>query len=644
MTQAASARRALLNVAAVIVSGATLALGVFAASSFAPGTAIAQQDDADAAGDEVTEPATDRRRDSLFDRPGGRREHRRRPQPAEPPTDEAAAKEADGPPAVDRRGRHRLPARPKRDIPPYEQILISDRWRLIEALGVHERWWDPYNQNTLKADRPIFGTQDVFFNLLVISDTTVEPRRLPTPVGVQTNRRANSLDIFGDGEQLGVVSNLIVGVVLTKGDTVFRPPDYEFRFTGVGNVNYQNVDTFGALYIDPTRGHTRTDWHFGVQELFIDKHLANKSDRYDFDSLRVGIQPFTSDFRGFLFNDEPLGARLFGNFANNRLQYNLAYFRRIEKDTNSGLNEIEHLRNDDVFVANVYYQDFPVLGFQLQASAIYNRNREGSKGGRHFNSNGFLERPAPVGDARPHDYDVGYLGLSGDGHIDRLNLTFSSYLAVGKDDHNPIAARPQDILAYFAAVEASYDFDWYRLKAFGAYSSGDDDPFDDRAGGFDAILENPQFAGADTSFWQRQSIPLIFGGGVVLSGRNAMIPSLRTSRNEGQSNFVNPGLGLVGVGADFDIWPEMRFELNASWLVFDDTSSLRLLRNQAEIGNEIGWDLSAAITYRPFFSQNIVVRLAGAVLLPGDGLRDLFDTRNGQSPMYSVLANLVLTY
>jgi len=51
---------------------------------------------------------------------------------------------------------------------------------------------------------------------------------------------------------------------------------------------------------------------FGVQEAFVDYHIRNVSERYDFDSVRVGIQPFQADFRGFLFNDQQLGFRLFG--------------------------------------------------------------------------------------------------------------------------------------------------------------------------------------------------------------------------------------------------------------------------------------------------------------------------------------------
>ena len=73
------------------------------------------------------------------------------------------------------------------------------------------------------------------------------------------------------------------------------------------------------------------------------------------------------------------------------------------------------------------------------------------------------------------------------------------------------------------------------------------------------------------------------------------------------------------------------------------------LRHQANIPNTLGYDLSAALTYRPLFSQNIVLRLSGAVLLPGDGLKALFNTPGGiglfgnGGALYSVLANVILT-
>ena len=225
-----------------------------------------------------------------------------------------------------------------------------------------------------------------------------------------------------------------------------------------------------------------------------------------------------------------------------------------------------------------------------------------------------------------------------------MNLTGSYYFAFGTDDKNPFSSRKSDIRAWFTAVEASVDFSWIRVRGSLAYASGDRDAFDDEENGFDAIFENPQFAGADTSFWIRQQIPLIGGGGVGLSSRNAMLPALRTSKEHGQSNFNNPGFTLIGIGADFDITPEFRISANANKIGFADTESLEFLRNQGDIARDIGYDVSLATIYRPFFTQNIVARLSGAMLIPGEGFRDLFETRRSQDEFYSVLANIVLTY
>ncbi len=526
---------------------------------------------------------------------------------------------------------------------PRETIPVPDRWRLIEDFGVSERWWDPYHQSTLKADRPLFD--DWFVNIAVISDTIFEPRRLPTPVGIQTTDRANSLDVFGDVNQFLFNQNVITSFSLIKGDTVYKPPDIEFRLTPVFNFNHTEVEERRILNIDPNEGTTRSAKHLALQEAFIDYHIRNVSERFDFDSIRVGIQPIQADFRGFLFLDQPFGVRLFGTRDNNVFQYNLGWFRRIEKDTNSGLNDVtKDLRDDDVFLANVYWQDFPVLGFVSQATLVHNRNRENDE--FFFNNNGFLERPASIGDERLRSYDVTYLGLNGDGHFGRLNLTGSFYYAFGEDDHNQFKGEEgaSDISAWFFAVEPSIDFSWFRLRGSILYASGDADPFDDNEGGFDAIFENPQFAGADTSFWIRQAVPLIGGGGVALSGRNAVLPALRSSKEQGQSNFNNPGLRLIGAGIDIDITPEIRLSSNVNYLEFDNTSSLEFLRNQGNIDPEIGWDISAALIWRPLFIQNIVFRVSGAMLVAGDGFKALYETDRDQDLFYSVLINLLLTY
>ncbi|NBQ12983.1 MAG: hypothetical protein EBU29_13300, partial [Gammaproteobacteria bacterium] len=82
--------------------------------------------------------------------------------------------------------------------------------------------------------------------------------------------------------------------------------------------------------------------------------------------------------------------------------------------------------------------------------------------------------------------------------------------------------------------------------------------------------------------------------------------------------------------------------VNANQLWFDDTSVLEAARNQGNIDREIGTDLSLSIVWRPMMIQNVVFRLSGAALLPGDGFEDLFGS-NESAPL-SILANMVLTY
>jgi hypothetical protein len=526
---------------------------------------------------------------------------------------------------------------PRPDIASYvEAVPMPDRWRIVEALGYQERWYDPYNRNVLKADRPLFGKW--FFNLGVIADSVFESREVPQSVGSISTQQPGGNDIFGGNDQWVANQSLATEFVFYQGNTVFQPPDWEFRFTPVFNYNYVDLDTMQGVNADPRDGTTREDFHVGLQAAFIDKHLRNVSDQYDFDSFRIGIQPFSSDFRGFLFQDNQLGIRLFGTRDNNFWQYNIAAFRRIEKDTNSGLNDVEQsLRDDDIFVANLYRQDFPVKGFTSQVTLLYNRNREDEV---HYNDNDFIERPASLGREVLRDYDVGYIGYNGDGHFGRMNLTASFYYAYGEEDPGVFVNAKTDISAFFIATEWSMDFDWIRPRVSLLYASGDDDPYDDQSNGFDAVVENPQFAGADTSYFIRQAVPLVGGGRVSLSTRNGVLNSLRSSKEEGQSNFDNPGTMLAGIGVDMDLMPTLRLTLNANSLYLAETEVVEAARNQGSIDKHLGYDVSASVIWRPMMTQNVVVRASYATMIPGDGFDQLFPDEDAGY----FLMNAIFTY
>ena len=183
-----------------------------------------------------------------------------------------------------------------------------------------------------------------------------------------------------------------------------------------------------------------------------------------------------------------------------------------------------------------------------------------------------------------------------------------------------------------------------RFRLSGLYASGDTNPRDNTEGGFDSISENPQFAGADTSYYIRQSIPFVGGGLVNINQRNGILTDLRSSGPEGQSNFINPGTILVGIGGDFDLTPKIRVTANVNQLWFANTSSLQVLRNEGTIPRSIGTDASISATYRPKANQNIVFRLSGAVLNAGSGFKDLFASTGRKTLFYSVLGNAILAF
>src|SRR5262249_34398324 len=146
-----------------------------------------------------------------------------------------------------------------------------------------------------------------------------------------------------------------------------------------------------------------------LQEWFVEKKLADLSPNFDFVSVRLGSQPFVSDFRGFIFNDVNRAARLFGTTEANRNQFNLVYFDQQEKDTNSMLNTFSS-RNQRILIGNFYRQDFIWPGYTAQASITYNHDDPSFK----FDKNLFLVRPDPVGQFQPHGLNVVYLGWAGD--------------------------------------------------------------------------------------------------------------------------------------------------------------------------------------------------------------------------------------
>jgi len=532
---------------------------------------------------------------------------------------------------------------------------MTDRWRIApppyeldekpraKKIGKGGITLDPYNQNQLKGDYPIGKSQDKFFVFTGVWDTLAESRTVPTPSGFSGNKPTN-YRFFGKNNQNLFNQNLALSFELFQGDTAFRPPTQRLKLTVIGNLNYVQLNEIGVLKPDVRRGTTRADGQGALQELFYERKLADVSPNFDFVSVRVGSQPFNSDFRGFIFSDTNLGARVFGNFGSNRYQYNVAAFDRLEKDTNSGLNIWHEFRDQQVGIANIFLQDFIRKGYTQEFSVHYVRDEATFK----YDRNGILVRPAPVGVFTPHEIKAVYVGEAGLGHFGRLNVDHALYYVFGTDSLNPIAGpdprlRQDDevkIGAGLAAVEFSYDKDWWRPRFALFYATGDKNPRDRTARGFDSIFDSTAFAGGGFSFFNRLGIRLA-GTGVALVERGSLYTSLRSSKDEGQPNYVNPGLQLASLGMDIDVTPRLKTILTANYIRLDATQPVEELLFQGGIRKELGTDLSIGARYRPFLNQNFVIVGGAAAFLPGAGFKDIYEN---DKTLFHVFTNFILTF
>lgn len=556
------------------------------------------------------------------------------------PLDQNEAKEIPAQPGdkpTGHAGDETVPSQPQTDPSRRES---RDRWRIgfpeYDRYGdraargrdipfTRGRWWDPYKQSVLKGDYPIKGNE-LFLVLSAVSTTGVEQRRAPTPSDVSTDERA-SAEFFGQPEQFALNQTIQFTFELFHGDTTFKPRDWAIKISPTFSIpNYLNARENGVVNIDVRRGPNRTDTHISLEEAFAEVKLADINANYDFVSIRAGIQPFVSDFRGFIFSDNNLGFRLFGAADNNRIQYNAAYFSMLEKDTNSGLNRFD-TRHQNVYIANVFRQDFIRKGYTLQGTLHYNDDRRGIE----YDRNGFLVRPALIGDVRPHAIKVGYLGISGDGHLGRLNLSHSYYYALGRDDRNPIAGRDVRVKSQMAAFEGSVDKDYIRFKGSFFWAQGDANPTDKKATGFDAIFDDPNFAGGQFSFWNRNGIRLTQTG-VGLVQPNSLLPSLRSSKIQGQANFVNPGIFIYNAGVDVELTQRIKTVFNVNYLRFHRTEPLEYVLFQNRIRDDIGFDYSVGVAYRPFLINNVTMTFGAAALQTGRGFRDIYTNRSSNCP------------
>ena len=226
---------------------------------------------------------------------------------------------------------------------------------------------------------------------------------------------------------------------LFRGDASYQPKNWAIRATVVGERQFRAGRRVrrrqSRRAVRVATGPTPI-WPF--QELFYEMKAALTCRPTTISSRSVPASrasPVISAASSF--SDNEPGVRLFGNYDNNRWQYNLAWFYQLEKDTNSGLNTFNG-RDQNVFIANLYRQDFFFPGYTAQLSFHANIDQGAGSNMTAMASWSARRRSGPSSPANVYAY---YFGWAGDGHIGRLNISHQFYQVIGNETFNQIAGR-----------------------------------------------------------------------------------------------------------------------------------------------------------------------------------------------------------
>ena len=486
---------------------------------------------------------------------------------------------------------------------------VPDRWRM--GFPDWNRYTkgsplNPYQQNVLKGDYPISVGGNTFLQMTAVSDTNEQARRKiiavkdPTKTKLQTDTQHR--------ERLFLTTDYF------EDDNTFTPSPWLIRLTQV--VEYRDQSDAVGYHDD-----------YAFVEAFVDYRIAFLSDYGDQINGRVGRQGFNADFRGFLFNDVQNMARVFGTWNENKWQYNLIAMEAMEADPVTQFLSFYKTRSQEMIGGNVFRNDIPWLGFNLMAGSFF----------VHDLGTGVLNATSAQ-----HEVNVEYLELAAQGVIGGFGVSGAFIQALGRDEMNPIAQRAVDVNAQFAALEVTRPTDWYTPRVSIMYESGAKNPRGGTATGFDAVSDNPNFAGNNFSYLGREQEQ---GRGIQIKNFNSFTPNLR-NRFFDAENFVNPGLLALTAGFDTTLTTQVNAFFNYNYFQFVQPAAIEAAIAEKGGGNlsiakDLGQDITLGVNYRPLIVNNVTCNIGTTGFFQGKGFQAI---SGNNAVLFTHFANLVLVY
>jgi hypothetical protein len=466
---------------------------------------------------------------------------------------------------------------------------------------------NPYQQNVLKGDYPILVGGNTFLQMTAVSDTNEQARR--KLIAVAGNAKVTKLQTDTQHRE-----RLFFTTDYFEDDGTFTPSPWLIRLTQV--VEYRDQSDAVGYHDD-----------YAFVEAFADYRIAFLSDYGDQINGRVGRQAFNADFRGFLFNDVQDMARIFGTWNENKWQYNFLVMDAVQADPVTQFLGFYKTRNQDMIGGNVFRNDVPLLGFNVMGGAFY----------VHDKGTAVLNAVDPL-----HQVDVAYLELAAQGVIGGFGFSGAFIEAVGRDAMNPVAQRAVDVNGQFAALEVTRPTDWFTPRTSFMYSSGDKNPKGGTATGFDAVSDNPNFAGNNFSYLGREQEQ---GRGIQIKNFNSFTPNLR-NRFFDAENFVNPGLVTLTAGLDTTLTTRVNAFFNYNYYQFVQPAAIEAAIAEKGGGNlsiakDLGQDITLGVNFRPLIVNNVTCNIGTTGFFQGKGFQAI---SGNNAVLFTHFANLVLVY
>lgn len=305
--------------------------------------------------------------------------------------------------------------------------------------------------------------------------------------------------------------------------------------------------------------------------------------------VKAGIQPYTSDFIGSIYDDTDPGLRLYGNVEG--IEWSILGMQRLENDLVSRLNDTGENRDQEVYIAHALFKVGDTL---VKPSLHFNDDHEGDhdrgRSDKHEEVQAFYAGFTTYGPIGPFQVLTGLYGVWGDQDNGTINgLDFRGLLGYdpnSKDPANAATAKylfpgrtPKDndmnINAYLAYIDIAHTMLEGKLTVHTGlfYGTGDEDPFDDDAEGFDSISDNVNVWGdrgiiiddrISVNFASVRALGLARQASVTVVNDDSPYTSLRD--RDDSSNFINPGIIAWNLGAT--VKPIESLDVNTNFTYF----------------------------------------------------------------------------